>query len=244
MPGEGWTVARRRAAEAAARSILVRIVGWRVRGAPLGLGASPGDVAGIVRARAGSMITGLFEPDEAAVLLTCLPAGVRVITPASFATLADEVPLTRAWDLANLLLDALGAPPLADDTPELEGLSYAGRSFVLPSALRPPGPLDDVLVHELAHALHDTPRATFGLGPRRAPLLRVAPRERETFAWACELYAAVSRGPEDPATLLGRWEAGPGPEDARVDQPALRRALRSAVEGSGWAAMAAIARRS
>jgi len=238
LPGSGTSAARRRAAEAGARSLLVRIVGWRTRRAPLRLGPVPEDVPGIVRARAGGMLTGLFPAEEAAILWARLPEGVRVVTPLTFEALVAEIPPSRAWDLANLLLDALGAPPLADDTPELEGLSHGGRSYVLPAALRPPGPLEDVLVHELAHALHDTPRSAVGLEPARRPILAVPPRARETFAWACELYAAISR--EDPEGALATWEAGPGPDDARVDVRALRSTLRAAVGGAGWTAVRAL----
>lgn len=235
----GWPgkpAERRRAAEAAVREVLGRIVRWRAKHAPLSIGELPADPAGITRDRAGPMVRGLLGADAAAVL-DWLPSSVRVLTPSTYPTLIATLPPRTAWDLANVLLDAIGAPPLADDTPELEGLAGAGCCHVLPDAFRAPGPLDDVLVHELAHVLHDARRGALGLTPPDAPVLHVYPHHHETFAWACELWTAISRDPATTPARLADWEAGPPPEDARVDLARLRTTLRTAAAGAGWAAI-------
>lgn len=232
---EGWPGAtpaeRRAAAEADARALLGRIVRWRASHAPLDVGAPPTDTAVIVRDRAGPMVRGLFPADEAQAILADLPAHVRVVTPATFPSIAAELSPGAAWDVANLLLDALGAPPLSDDSPELDGLERGAVGCVLPEALHPPCSTRDVLVHELAHVLHDARRGTFGLRPARAPLLRVPPERRETFAWTCELWSTLERAP----ALYADWAP---PNDSRVDVPVLRRLVAAALAGAGWSAIA------
>lgn len=235
----GWPgrpAERRRAAEAAVRDVLARIVRWRARHAPLSVGALPDDPARVTRERAGPMVRGLLGA-EAGPVLEWLPSTVRILTPDTYPALIATLPPRTAWDLANVLLDAIGAPPLADDTPELEGLAGAGCCHVLPDTFRAPGALDDVLVHELAHVLHDARRGAAGLSPPDAPVLHVHPHNHETFAWACELWSAISREPEGILARLHAWEAGAPPEDARVDLPRLRSTLRAAADGADWAAL-------
>ncbi len=233
----GTPAERRREGEAAAREVLGRIVRWRAKSAPLSVGEAPTDVAGRVRERAEPMVRGLLGA-EAPVVLECLSGCVRVVTPASFRELAADLSPRTAWDLANLLLDAMGAPTLADDIPELEGISHAAVGYVLPAAFTP-GPRTDVLVHEVAHLLHAVPRARAGLSPGREPLFRVDLRHRETFAWACELWTCFSREP-DPAAAAVRSAADADPVDVRVDRALLSRCLCDAAAGAGWAAIAGL----
>ncbi len=221
----------RPAAERLARSILCRIVAWRARRAPLRLGVAPQDLDARVVALCRPMVEGLLGP-EAAVVLPRLPACVRVVTPATYPALVEDVPLETAWDLANLLLDGMGAPTLSDDAPTLDGLSHATIGYVLPEAFR----AGDVLVHELAHVLHSVPRRRFDLAPADAPVLRVPPARRETFAWACEWWARCERA-ADPVGAAAIACAGPAPEDARVDAELLARTLRAAASGAGWSAV-------
>src|SRR4030095_671989 len=184
----GNLAARRAAGTATMRDVLVRVTQWRANRAPLSLGRIPPDAVERVRSRIAPLLRGLFDADEAAKLLSALPERVVVLSPSTFAAQVSDLPLRMAWDLANVLLDAVGAPPLGDDAPELDGLCDAGRAFVLPAALRSEEPFPDVVVHEVAHLLHIVPAAEGGLGPVATPILAIPPRERETCAYACELW--------------------------------------------------------
>jgi hypothetical protein len=238
LPGfTGPPAQRRQAAERAVREVLVRIVSWRCSRSPIQLPAPPADAEAQVRDRVEPMVRGLLPAGEVALVLRKLPAFVRVVTPTSFPALIKGVPARTAWDLANLLLDAVGAPPLADDTPELDGLCHASASFVLPTAFLPQEGTDDVLVHELSHLLHSARRGDVGLGPAGEPILKIAPNDRETFAWACEIWSALERDPATRRAGLDTWLAGPTPDDARIDQPRLRRILERAEGGEGWNAL-------
>lgn len=238
LPGfTGPPAQRRQAAERAVREVLVRIVGWRCSRCPIQLPPEPADAEAVVRARVEPMVRGLLPPSEAALVLRKLPANVFVVTPQRYPELIRGIPPRTAWSLANLLLDAVGAPPLADDTPELDGLCEGSRSFVLPTAFLPQEGTDDILVHEFSHLLHSARRGDVGLGPAADPLLRIAPHDRETFAWACEIWSTLERDPANSRERLDAWRAGPTPDDARIDMPRLRNILERAQAGAGWDAL-------
>ena len=144
------------------------------------------------------------------------------------------------WDLANVLLDAVGSPPLGDDAPELDGLCDAGRAFVLPAALRSEDPFPDVVVHEVAHLLHIVPAAEVGLTRATIPILEVPPRERETFAYACEVWTCATRGGLDGTAERVRHFAS-ATSDARTNRRTLDALLSDAAErpSDGWAILRA-----
>jgi hypothetical protein len=235
---EGSAVERRRRAYAAFREVLRRVVAYRAKRAPLPPRPAPADAPAQVRTRVDTMLRGLFAPSEAEILLLEMPARVVVVTPAVFASRIDEVSPRTAWDLANLLLDDLGAPPLTDDTPELDGLCAAGHAWVLPRAFAAPEGFTDVVVHEVAHLLHTLRGEDVGL-PTVGPLLRVPPLRRETFAYACEVWARVTADAATPPERIERlrvFRATAAPEDARVQRPTLDALLAAAGDdpGGGW----------
>lgn len=234
FPGfAGDIVARRREATVLLKDVLRRVVGWRA-GRARSAARLPPDAAAQVRARVEPLVRGVLGA-EGAPLVEPLVARVVVVTPAAFGALVEDVPLRTAWDLANLLLDDLGAPPLADDAPSLDGLCAAGRAWVAPSALARAFP--DVVAHEAAHLLHHVRRADLGL-PGAGVLLAIPPRRRETFAYACEAWAAIARG---DATLARARAvlADTHHSDGRVDRHALHALLTRASEGGGWAVIRA-----
>ena len=231
---EGPLAERRRRGTATLREILCRVVAWRASRAPVAIPRAPADREATIRRRLRPMLAGLFDPPDAAALIEALPGRVSVLTPASFPAAAATLPLATAWDLANLLLDDLRAPPLSDDVPQLDGLCAAGRAYVLPRALAAP-PGVDVLVHEAAHLLHLLPRAALGLEPAALPILAVPPRRRETFAYGLEAYAVCLRDGVDTIGELGR-------DDARVDPARLRALVEEARAGGGWAVFRRYAR--
>lgn len=222
--------------------VLRRVVRWRSQGAPLPAQPAPAHPDALVRQRVSALLEGLFPADEAAALLQALPARVEVVTVDRFCDGLTDLPLEVQWTLANLLLDDLGAPPLADDAPQLDGFCADGRAWVLPRAFAPGDGLDDVLVHEVAHLLHDLPRSAVGLTPPGAPVLDVPLRQRETWAYACEVWAWATRDDPTPAVLAARVtpsEHGRAHTDARVDARLLHRILADAVArpAAGWATL-------
>lgn len=231
FPGwPGSAMDRRREGTATLRDILRRVIARAAAHSPHWAHAVPRDAPERIRERIGPLVAGLFPEPDAAVLLDALPPRVVVLAPSGFGAVIETVPLRTAWDLANLLLDDLGAPPLADDVPELDGLCAAGRAFLLPRALEETRP--DVVVHEVAHLLHSLRRGEVGLGPPTRPLLNVPPRRRETFAYACEVWTCRLRG-------LGGDDCPD--EDARVDRAALAELLARATADPprGWALLRA-----
>jgi hypothetical protein len=232
FPGfAGDIVTRRRDATALLKQVLCRVVGWRARRSRLGVRV-PGDAPARIAARVAPLVGGLL-PAEGAGLVPLVAARIIVVTPERFPELVGDLPLRAAWDLANLLLDDLGAPPLADDVPSLDGLCANGRAWIPARALVGEAAWPDVVVHEAAHLLHTLRRADLGLG-NAAPLLSVTPRRRETFAYACEVWAAVLRSEGPPLERAMALCAELGREDARVDRRALMALLTRAAEGGGW----------
>lgn len=222
--------------------ILRRIVAWRAPHAPLAVGAAPADVAARTEARIAPMLTGLFGPARAARLSPALARRVEVVDPARFDGGCRDLPLHAQWALANMLLDAMGAPPLSDTAPQLDGFCVQGRAWVLPRALTAEDPRVDVIVHEVAHLLHELTPAELlpGTGAdAERPLVRVPLTQRETWAYGCEIWAWSSRGAPAGPTLAARVRqaaSGRAHDDARVDAPRLRRVLEEAVANpdAGW----------
>jgi len=187
------------------------------------------------------MLRGLLGAEAQAVLAE-LPHRVVIVTPENFETETAAVSLEDAWTLANIVLDDLGAPPLADDVPALDGLIAQGRAWIPAGALGAPTSSIDVVVHEVAHLLHDLRRAEVGLNPPDRMVIEVAPAQRETFAYACEMYACIEHatkpGPQrrELAALVCVEHV---PADHRVDVASLRRTLLSASSTgeSGWSSI-------
>jgi len=236
----GNLAARRAAGTASMRDVLVRVTRWRCDRAPLSLGRVPADGIARVRTRIAPLIEGLFDPDDAAKLLATLPERVVVLTPSTFAALVADLPLRMGWDLSNVLLDAVGAPPLGDDAPELDGLCDAGRAFVMPAALRSEEPFPDVVVHEVAHLLHIVPALEVGLTRATTPILPIPLREHETFAYACEVWTGAIRGGLDGTTERVRQFAS-ATSDARANRRTLDALLGDAAQrpADGWAILRA-----
>ncbi|MFN7147582.1 MAG: hypothetical protein ACK4YP_27690, partial [Myxococcota bacterium] len=158
----GNIVERRRRGTAMLKDVLRRVVAWRAGRSPIAM-RLPTDVPARVRTRIAPLVYGMFDAAEAGVLVEPLAARVVVVTPSTFGALVEDVPLRTAWDLANLLLDDLGAPPLADDTPSLDGLCAAGRAWVPPRAFAADDAFPDVVVYGAAHLLHHVRRADLGV---------------------------------------------------------------------------------
>ena len=240
---EGSAAERRQRGDAQLRRILQRIVGWRAQHAPLPPQDPPDDATAQVRARVTPMLRGMFCADEADLLVAALPQHVTVVTVAGFPDLAARLPLALLWRLANLLLDDMGAPPLADDLPQLEGFCEDGRAWVLPRAFDQDSTRDgvpvvsDTIVHEVAHLLHEVRRDQVGLAPGRRRILSIAPAGRETFAWTCEIWACIARQPDAAVDRVTALLSQAHLVDPRVDHTRLHATLlRAAAEPQrAWA---------
>jgi hypothetical protein len=226
--------AARRAVELRLRQVLVAVVRHRAARAPFRRPRAAPEAPALA-ARIAPMLHGLLEPGIAARALAVLPGRLVIPQVRTFAEDIDQVDLPEAWSLANLLLDDLGAPPISDDTPVLDGLCAAGRAFVAARAVDGAGEAGggrDVVVHELAHLLHTLPGGVFGVSPADAPLLRVPPARQEPFAWAAERLCCRLRE--------GRWPPlDAALHDRRVDLDTLRRlsAAAEAAPAGAWAGL-------
>src|SRR5207237_1398191 len=126
-------------------------------------------------------------------------------------------------------------PPLGDDAPELDGLCDAGRAFVLPGALRSGELFPDVVVHEVAHLLHIVPAAEVGLTRAKTPILAIPRRERETFAYACEVWTGATRDGLD-GTAERVLQFASATSDTRIDRRTLDAIVGDAAKRpeEGW----------
>jgi hypothetical protein len=160
-----------------------------------------------------------------------------VVTVQDFAAQVRALPIEDAWCLANIVLEDMGAPPLSDDAPQLDGICTADAMWVPPGAFRPATPTTDVLVHEVAHLFHTVDRSLFGLSGT-GPVWIIPPDAHETFAYACELWACRERTPPKDRTDVSEAVECVRMADARVDMGSLRDLLVAA-DVEGWRAIRA-----
>ena len=219
--------------------VLDRIVAYRAGGAPLARRKPPASPHKALLKRVNALIDGLLAPDEAAALRAALPERVRVVTVANLTTHLSALPVDDAWALTNIVLEDMGAPPLSDGAPQLDGLCTAGQIWIPPGAFTRPTERIDVLVHEVAHLIHSLDRSALGL-PGEGALIAVPDDQHETFAYACELWVCQLRVGATPAQLqtLAR---DVGLEDSRVDSARLSEALVAASQ-QGWPGLLGVIR--
>jgi len=229
--------------ESTLKRVLVRIVRYRAARAPLRAGRPPADPAAAVAQRAGPLVHGLLPPERAPAALLALSARVQVVTPSAYAAQVARLGPAEGWCLANLLLDDLGAPPLGDEAPELDGFCAGGLAWVLPRAFALPTDPDDpvdVIVHEVAHLMHRVPARALGLGGDGAPLLRVPDARAEVFAYAAELWSVRVRAGAEARPLDPLLHAARRLQDARAPRAPVEAALRAAAAapaGQGFHAL-------
>jgi hypothetical protein len=232
--------------ESTLKRVLVRIVRYRAARAPLRAGRPPADPAAAVAQRAGPLVWGLLPADRAPGALAALAARVQVVTPGAFAVQVERLGPSEGWCLANLLLDDLGAPPLGDEAPALDGFCAGGLAWVLPRAFALPTDPDDpvdVIVHEVAHLMHRVPAAALGLGGD-APLIGVPDARAEVFAYAAELWAVRARAGAEGRPIEPLLRAARRLQDARAPRAPVEAALRAAAAappGQGFRALLAVA---
>lgn len=199
------------------------------------------DLAAFTRGKTEPMVRGLFPRAEQDAVLALVERSVVFLTPSNIEEVLREAQWPRsAWDLANLYLGAIGADLLADDAPQILGLSEETTCYVSPAYFEEEDPFADFVVHEVAHIFHNCKRRNAGLREtrRREWLLDIEFRKRETFAYACEAYACVLRQAKKPAQrveLAAQLRDSFGTGDARVDPGEVAAIVRSAAERrNGW----------
>lgn len=182
------------------------------------------DVVAFTRARVSPMVRGLFPRVEQDTVLTALERSLVFLTPDNIQeVLRGSRWLSTAWDIANLYLLSVDQAPLADDAPQIVGLSEETTCYVSITYFDEADPFADFVVHEAAHIFHNCRRVSLGLPTTRRKewLLDIEFRKRETFAYACETYATIVRRAttmRERAALADEFAAqDAGIPDGRVD---------------------------
>lgn len=199
------------------------------------------DLVAFTRTKVEPMVRGLFPRAEQDAVMALVEKSVVFLTPSNIEELLREARWPRsAWDLANLYLGAIGADLLANDAPQILGISEDTTCYVSPAYFEEEDPFADFVVHEVAHIFHNCKRREAGLREirRREWLLDIEFRKRETFAYACEAYACVLRQAKKPAervALAAELRDSFGTGDARVESGEVAEIVRSAAERrNGW----------
>ncbi|MEO8745963.1 MAG: hypothetical protein ABI334_05960 [Candidatus Dormiibacterota bacterium] len=187
------------------------------------------------------MVDGLFPPADRDAVMAVLDHSVVFVTSENIEPLLLEQRWDQtAWNLANLYVASLGAEQLGPDAEPLVGLSEERTCYVSPAYFEKQEPFGEFVVHEVAHIFHNCKRAAVGLTQtqRREWLLDIAFHKRETFAYACEVYArVVERAPSVAARrgLAAEFEAHDQFSDPRVDLDELTMIVREAASvRNGW----------
>jgi hypothetical protein len=233
--------ARSKHGHAALRGALISAVRSRTRHAVAPEALCTMDAVAFTRAKVAPMVRGLFPQREQEAVLEVLGRSVVFLTPGTIDAVLENTPWPRtAWVLANLYLASCGAKLLAEDAPEIVGLSEETTCYVSMEYFHEQGRIDDFVVHEAAHIFHNCKRRTVGLREIRGRewLLAIDFVKRETFAYACEAYSRIlelADGPPARRKLLFEMEKGPMPADERVVGSEYMDILREAVAArNGW----------
>jgi hypothetical protein len=239
-PGENIR-ARARQGDSALRQAVISVVKSRTRHATAPDQLADLDVVAFTCKKVEPMIRALFPAAEQEPVLDVLSQSVVFLSPTNIELLLNTTQyLSTAWKLANIYLASCDSKLLADDAPQLVGLSEATTCFVSVTYFRSKGQFDDFLVHEAAHIFHNCKRCSIGLPEVRGRewLLAINFGKRETFAYACEAYSRILELGNSAAArreLLLQVENGPMPPDERVDAGEYIDVLRAAVAArNGW----------
>lgn len=199
------------------------------------------DLVAFTRTKVEPMVRGLFPRAEQDAVMALVEKSVVFLTPSNIEEVLREARWARsAWDLANLYLGAIGADLLADDAPQILGISEETTCYVSPAYFEEEDPFADFVVHEVAHIFHNCKRRNAGLREtrRREWLLDIEFRKRETFAYACEAYACMLRRAKKPAervAIAAELRDSFGTGDVRVESGEVAEIVRSAAERrNGW----------
>jgi hypothetical protein len=199
------------------------------------------DVVSFTRTKVEPMVRGLFSGPEQQAVLDVLAHSVVFLTPATIESVLNQTRyLETAWNLSNIYLASCGSKLVADDVPQLAGLSEETTCYVSMAYFQPSGRLDDFVVHEAAHIFHNCKRQTIGLPEVRGRewLLDIEFSKRETFAYCREAYSRIlelGNSTVAKRELLSQVENGLLPPDERVDASEYIHVLREGTAArNGW----------
>jgi hypothetical protein len=239
-PGDNY-IASAKYGEASLRKALISAVHCRTQKVTHPGAVAEMDVVAITQEKVAPMVKGLFPPHERDAIHEVLAHSVVVLSPATINEVLEQTPwLSTAWDLANLYLASVDAELLAEDAPNLVGLSEGTTCYLSANYFDATGRFDDFLVHEVAHIFHNCKRRLLGLRETRQRewLLEIDFSKRETFAYACETYSRIHEvggGLQARQSLLAEYAQGPMPADDRVEVDEYLDILREAVAArNGW----------
>ena len=189
------------------------------------------------------MVGGLFPKTEQGLVLGLVMDSVVFLDQGTTLKILRETTWDHtAWDIARIWLDSIGAEPLSEDGGGLLGLSEENTCYVSLAYfddLRR-DPFSDYVVHEVAHIFHNQKREQVGLPLRRKSewMLDIEFRERETFAYACEVYGRIverARRREQRLRLVDEFAERPYEAGGQADPGKLVVILREAVAArNGW----------
>lgn len=238
-PGENWLI-RAQSANRALRLALVEEVQRRSDG--LVLPSVPDlDYATFTRQKVSPMVNGLFPASERDVILKLLEKSVVFVTAENVLALLEQNRLRTSWMIANLYLGSIGAQVLCKESSYAVGLSEETTCFVSHEYFQEQNQYADFVVHEAAHVFHNNKRATVGLPETRTRefLLNIDFNQRETFAYACEVYSRLLESAGNSRTerirLSNEIKDDFVPPDDSVDRDRFYGAISAACEArNGW----------
>jgi len=189
------------------------------------------------------MVCSLFPTAEQALVLDLVMRAVVFLDEATTLKTIRETNWDHtAWDIARIWLDSIGAESLSEDDDGLLGLSEENTCYV--SLVYFEGlkrdPFSDYVVHEVTHIFHNQKREQVGLPLRRKSewMLDIEFRERETFAYACEVYGRIvkrTRRRDERLRLVDEFAERSHEAGGQADPDRLVDILREAVAArNGW----------
>lgn len=200
-----------------------------------------GNTIALTRRKVEPMVRGLFSRIEQETVLRALEASVVFLTADTIeSVLTEQRHEHTAWHLANLYLLSLGAELLGPGARQILGLSQETTCYVSVEYFGEVDPFDDFVIHEVAHIFHNCKRVTVGLAEtrKREWLLDIDFGKRETFAYACEVYARILERAGSPAErrlLADEYAATARKYDGDVDDGEVASIVRDAVSvRNGW----------
>jgi hypothetical protein len=201
------------------------------------------DLHSFTRHKVAPMVNGLFPENERANVLKILEKSVVFLTPNSIAeAICSTSWLHTSWALANLYLLSMGVELLGDTAERIVGLSAETTCYVSYEYFtkQDQDRFADFVVHEAAHIFHNCKRYTAGLPETRTRefLLNIDFSQRETFAYACEVYSRILEMADNRIgrlKLLAKAKREFVPPCDRVDIEKFWAALSAAASArNGW----------
>jgi hypothetical protein len=223
------------------REALVAAVKQKSAEAAARMVAAPMMRSEVLRDKLRPMINGLFSKNEREIVLEAIANDVVILTSDNVdQILLAESCSSTAWHLANLYLASIGSKPLHEDASCALGMNVGTTSYVSMKYFTQTNRFADYIMHEAAHAFHNCKRTLLGLRETRSRefLLNIDFCERETFAYACEVYSRVLQLGKTPAARIALAQEAIVdfvPPDEKVDIAKFHAALNAASKArNGW----------